>query len=199
MKDFLQSQLEEIRENKLRFGLLVICLIATIIYAFTDSFDSGEEINLDAPQKVSKVESPVKNISSTSEKVTVSSDKIKAVIGANADDVFIYDPFKNPAPAKVDEPVKVDEVDAKVEKTSLPNEHVIVQPPVVEVPKPPEEKFILRGTALADNKTALIEKISNGKSEKLFLQIGEKINGKAIVDIAQDFIILDDGNILYVE
>ena len=80
MKDFLKSQLEEIRENKLRFGLLIICLVVAIIYAFADSFDSGEEINLDAPQKVAQVESPAKNISSTSEKVTVSSDKVKAVI-----------------------------------------------------------------------------------------------------------------------
>ncbi|MBQ7197976.1 MAG: hypothetical protein IJS29_01810 [Selenomonadaceae bacterium] len=199
MKDFLKSQLEEIRENKLRFGLLIICLVVAIIYAFADSFDSGEEINLDAPQKVAQVESPAKNISSTSEKVTVTSDKVKAVIGANADDVFIYDPFKNPAPAKVDEPVKVDEVDAKVEKTLPPAEPAIVTPPAVEVPTPPEDNFILRGTALANNKTAMVEKISNGKSETLFLQIGEKINGKAIVDIAQDFITLDDGNILYIE
>ena len=199
MKDFLKSQLEEIRENKLRFGLLIICLVVAIIYAFADSFDSGEEINLDAPQKVAQVESPAKNISSTSEKVTVTSDKVKAVIGANADDVFIYDPFKNPAPAKVETPVKVDEVDAKVEKTLPPAEPAIVPPPVVEVPMPPEDNFILRGTALADNKTAMVEKISNGKAEMLFLQIGEKINGKAIIDIAQDFITLDDGNILYIE
>ena len=197
MKDFLKSQLEEIRENKLRFGLLIICLVVAIIYAFADSFDSGEEINLDAPQKVAQVESPAKNISSTSEKVTVTSDKVKAVIGANADDVFIYDPFKNPAPAKVDEPVKVDEVDLK--KTLPPTEPAIVTPPAVEVPTPPEDNFILRGTALANNKTAMVEKISNGKAEMLFLQIGEKINGKAIIDIAQDFIILDDGNILYIE
>ena len=186
MKDFFKSQLEEIRENKLRFGLLLICCIVTIIYAFADSFDSGEKINLDTPQKVAQVESPVKNISSTSEKVTITSDKFKAVIGANADEVFIHDPFKNPTPAKVEE-------------ISPPVEPLIIPPPAVEVPKPPEDKFILRGTALADNKTAMVEKISNGKTEMLFLQIGEKINGKVIVNITQDFITLDDGNNLYIE
>lgn len=199
MNDFFKSQLEEIRENKLRFSLLVICCIVTIIYAFTDSFDSGEEINLDVPQKIAQVESPVKNISSTSETVTVTSDKVKTVIGANADEFFIYNPFKNLAPVKVEENVKVDEVDSKVEKDSPPAEPLIIPPPAVEVPKPPENKFFLRGTALADNKTAMIEKISNGKAEIFFLQIGEKFNGKAIVDIAQDFITLDDGSSLYIE
>lgn len=198
MKKFLESQLEEIRENKLRISSLIVCLIGAIIFAVYDSWESGEEINLDAPQNVAQVERPVKDISETNKKITVSSEKVKAVIGANADEVFIYDPFKNPTP-----PVKVEEVPVKVEEKILPptppTESVNIMLPVVEVPKPPEDNFFLRGTALADNKTALIEKISNGKTETLFLQIGDKLNDKIIVDIATDFVTLDDGSNLYIE
>ena len=186
MKDFFQSQIDEIRENKLRFGLLVACLIGTIIYAVYDSFDSGEEINLDTPSKIVQVDPPTQNVPETNKTVIVSSDKVKAVIGANSDEIYIYDPFKNPTP-----PTKVEE---KIPTPIPPTESVIVPPPTVD-----EDKFFLRGIALGDNKTAMIEKISNGKSEMLFLQIGEKIKGKVIVDISQDFIILDDGNVLYVE
>ena len=80
-----------------------------------------------------------------------------------------------------------------------PTESVNIMPPVVEIPKLPEDKFFLRGTALGDNKTALVEKISNGKTETLFLQIGDRINDKIIVDIATDFVTLDDGSNLYIE
>ena len=197
MKKFFKAQLEEVRENKLRFGLLAVTCIVAIIFAVYDSLESGEEIDLDAPQKVAQVETPVKDIPSTNKTVAVSSDKVKAVIGANADEVFVYDPFKNPKPpAKVEMPVEVEKKNLPPEP---PAESVIVMPPVVEVSKPPEDKFFLRGTALGDTKTALVEKVSNGKSETLFLQIGDKINNKVIVDIATNFIILNDGETIYID
>lgn len=208
MKDFLKAQLEEIRENKLRFGLLVVVLFATIIFVMTDSFERGEEIDLAAPQKISQVEPvqtqavdnlPAENLASTT-------GNVKAVIGANADEIYIYDPFKNPnpkteknvePPPKVEVPVKADE------KPSPPDEPVIVIQPAPEVdktPKPPEIKFVLHGTALGENKVAMVQKISEGKVlEMLFLKIGDKVNDKKIADIAERFLTFDDGSRMYFE
>lgn len=188
MKDFLQ---EENREKIFRVGLVILVLLATIIYFVVDYFDNGEEIKLDEPQNISQVKSPSQN----------SSEKINAVIGANADEIYISDPLKNPAPPT--QIVKSDDVPAKVEEKISPplppTESVIFVPPTVEVPKPPDEKFFLRGIAIGDNKTALVEKIFNGKVESLFLQIGDKINDKIIVDISADSVTFDDGGIFYVK
>lgn len=187
MKDFLKSQLEEIRKNKLRIGLLTIIFLGTIIFATLD-FETGEEIKLDEPKEnlPTKENLPAKNISVTSEKV-------KAVIGANVEEIYIHDPFYTPAK-------KVEEVHVKVEEKVLPTvEPVIVPQPVKEVPKPPEEKFILKATALGEIKTALIEKIVEGKSEKLFLKIGDKVGDKTISEIENDFIKFDDDSIMMIE
>ncbi|MBQ9488128.1 MAG: hypothetical protein IJU91_10105 [Selenomonadaceae bacterium] len=210
----MKAQLEEVRENKFRFGLLAVALLAAIIFAVTDSFERGEEIDLAAPQKISQadntntraVQTQVDSVESLpAETVTATSGNVKAVIGANADEIYIYDPFKNPNPApekKVDPP-KV-EVSAKAEeKISKPVEPVIVIQPAPEVdqtPKPPEVKFVLHGTALGENKVALVQKISEGKVlEMLFLKIGDKLNGKKIADIAENFLTFDDGNRMYFE
>ena len=189
MKEFLQSQLKEIRQNKLRVGLLTLILFGTMIYA-TVYFDTGEEIKLDEPaENVS-----VKNISPTNEKV-------KAVIGASNEEFYIYNPFQNPEPPpeKVEEPAQVEEVPVKVEEKVLPPAEPVIVEKVEEVPKPPEEKFILRGTALGNEKSALVEKIVNGKTEMLFLKIGDKINGKTISDIDKNFIKFDDDSTLMIE
>ena len=230
MKDFLKAQLDEIRENKLRFGLLVVALFAAIIFAVTDSFERGEEIDLAAPQKISQADTtntradlvpaqsdsakklPAENpvaasdeFTTTSKNLKAANGNIKAVIGANADEIYIYDPFKNPNPApekKVDPP-KVEVPVKAEEKTSKPVEPVIVIQPAPEVPatpKPPEVKFVLHGTALGENKVALVQKISEGKVlEILFLKIGDKLNGKKIADIAEKFLTFDDGSSMYFE
>ena len=180
MNDFFKSQLEEIRENKLRVGLLAIILFATIIYAVFD-FDKSEEIITDEPQKNPAVEEPVKVTAPTS-------DKVKPVIGANVDEIFIHNPFHNPAPIKVEEKI----IPPKVET-------VIIAPPVEEIPKPPEIKFILHGVAIGDTKTAFVEKIVDGKSETIFVSIGDNINGKIIIDMQSDNITFDNGDKLYIE
>lgn len=189
MKDFFKAQLDEIRQNKLRIGLLTVIFLGTIIF-WTMNFESGEEIKLDEPAKnLSATENlPAKNISVTSEKV-------KAVIGADVEEVYIHDPFYNPAP-----PAKKVEVPVKVEEKVLPKvEPVIVPQPVKEVPKPPEEKFILKATALGETKTALVKKIVNGKVETLFLKIGDKVGDKIISEIDRDFIKFDDDSVMIIE
>ena len=189
MKEFFKAQFDEIRQNKLRVGLLTLIFLGTLIYAATD-FETTEEIKLDEPAE----NLPVKNISPTNEKV-------KAVIGASNEEFYIYDPFQNPAPpAEKVEPVKVEEVKVE-EKVTPPVEPVIVTPieKVEEVPKPPEEKFILRGTALGNEKSALVEKFVAGKTEILFMKIGDKINDKIISDIKSDCIVFDDETTMNIE
>lgn len=188
MNDFLKSQLDELRENKLRVVFLAIILFGTIIFAVSES-DKGEEINLDESQKISEVAPPVKVATPTS------SDKVKAVIGANVDEIFISDPFINPAP-KLPAPV---EVPVKSEEKIVPPAPIIITPPVEETPKPPEVKFFLRGIAIGENKTAFFEKVDAEKVDKIFVTIGDNLNGKIIVDIMTDCVIFDDGDKMYVE
>lgn len=190
MKEFLKSQFDEVRQNKLRVGILTLILLGTLIFAAND-FEKAEEIKLDEPAT-----------NSTSKNFSPTNEKIKAVIGASNEEFYVYNPFQNPSPPaeKVEPPAKVEETPVKVEEKVPPP--VIIAPPVekvVEVPKPPEEKFILRGTALGTEKSALVEKIVEGKSEMLFLKIGDKINGKIISDIDTDFIKFDDGSIINIE
>lgn len=183
MKDFFKAQLDEIRQNKLRIGLLTIIFLGTIIF-WTMNFESGEEIKLDEPAK---------NLSPKN--ISVTSEKVKAVIGADVEEVYIHDPFYNPTP-----PAKKVEVPAKVEEKVLPKvEPVIVPQPVKEVLKPPEEKFILKATALGETKTALVKKIVNGKVETLFMKIGDKVGDKTISEIDRDFIKFDDDSVMIIE
>jgi len=186
MKDFWKAQLDEIRENKLRFGLIVACLIAVIIFAAIDS-ESGEEIPLAQKNPVNvgqydniSIEQPIK--------ISVTSESVKALIGANSDDVFIQDPFQFQAPIKKIDP-------PKVEEKILPP--VTFEPPKVEY-KAPEEKVILQGIAIGEESTALVTKIVGDKSETLFIKVGDKVKGKAVVEIGQDFVTLEGGEKIFV-
>lgn len=182
MKDFWKAQLDEIRENKLRFGLIVTCLVVVIIFSVAD-FETGEEINLNATEKTPE------NLPKT-ENISVTSENVKAVIGANSNAIFIQNPFEIPAQIEIEEvgePPKVEEI-------------VLIPPPVAEIPKLSEVKFILKGVAgIGDNKTALVIKISESKSEPQFLKVGEKIGDKIITEIADDFLTLDDGEKIFME
>lgn len=195
MKKILQSQLDEIRENRLRFGLLVAALVATIIFAVFDSLDSGEEIELE-PKQVAQVEknSVAENISVPQKNSSVS-DNVTVVIGADSHEIYVADPFKNPTPPKIEKPTATSEIPAQIEKISEPPPAVekISEPPAeVPAPKLPEEKFILRGIALGEVKTALIEKVVSGKIETLFLRVGDSVGEKKILDITDDFVVLED-------
>ena len=83
---------------------------------------------------------------------------------------------------------------ASVEKILPPAEaeEVVSLPAEIPAPKLPEEKIILRGIALGEVKTALIEKVVSGKIETLFLRVGDSVGGKKILDITDDFVILEN-------
>lgn len=192
LKNFWQNELKEIQENKFRFAGLCICFLAAAGLLLTDD-EGGEEIILNetpAPVETTEnVDASTKIIAVKSSATSDADKNIKIVIGANSDDLFVGDPFKVPPKEKV-------------KPAEIPT--AIIAPPVAQLPTLPTEKFILRGTAIiGNNKTALIQKIIGGDKkttdENLILGIGDRLNGKKIIDIATDSVILEDGETLYLE
>ena len=188
LKSFLQVQLDEIRENKLRFGLIVASLIGVIIFAAFDN-ESYEEIKLDAPKESVNVEQ-------TATKISVASENVKTLIGANVEEVFIQDPFQAFAQIEKVEPPEVEE---KSLPPIEPIQPVIFEPPKVEeLVKPPEEKFVLQGTAIGEENTALVKKIVGDKVETFFVKVGDKVKGKSVVEIGQNFLALEGGEKIFI-
>ena len=199
LKNFWQKDLNELKENPLRFGGLLICFIAAVILFFSDD-GGGEHINIaENPAPVENVETPatvandtkviaVKNVKNSS------ADKnITVVLGANSEILYVHDPFQVPQKEKIETPPPAE----------IPTVDPVIIPPVAqEVPKL-STKFILRGTAIVGyKKSALIQIISNDKksdAENLILEIGDTLGGKKIIDISQDSLTFDDGEILFID
>ena len=176
---FFKAEIEEIRQNKVRIAGLALCLIFAIGFALWNYFDTGEEIIL--------TEKPVAEEKDLSVK-KVSAENVTPVIGANSDILFVKNPFRFEEETVEEEKVEQPKIE---EKISQPVEEIKISPQV-------EEKFVLVGTAItAEEKTALVQRIKNSASENLFLTVGDMIGRKKIIDITEDFILLDDGEKLY--
>ncbi|MBQ6006803.1 MAG: hypothetical protein IJL14_11300 [Selenomonadaceae bacterium] len=188
LKDFLNRELEEIKQNKIRAGAIVICFVVAVIFLIAD--DSGEEIKLNESPKIAEAppltkDFPVKDLPVTTAPVEKSVEGVTLVLGANAEPLLIGDPFafeEKPKP-----PPKVD----------MPPVPPIILPKIPEQSQPqPQEKIILTGTAISgSNKTAMFLR---GK-ETLFLTVGDEINGRLIVDISPDFVTFADNVRVYVQ
>lgn len=198
-KNFWQKDLNELKENPLRFGGLLICFIALVILFFSDD-GGGEQINTSKnPAPVETVEKPA-TVANDTKIITVKNAKnsnadknITVVLGANSENAVVHDPFKIPQKEKFDTPPPAE----------IPTVQPAIIPPVAQEPPKLSEKFILRGTAIVGyNKSALIQIISNDKNsaaENLILEIGDTLGGKKIIDISQDFLTFDDGEILFID
>lgn len=181
LKKFLQRELDELKKNKIRAVALGVCLAVLLIFWATDSDSDGEEIDLtaDVPPPATK-DLPIINLP-----VEKSPDGVTLVLGANADPLFIGDPFAGedkpkPPPNPVVTPPPV----------------IIQPPPVPEKPAEPKEKIILTGTAISGEfKTAMFLR---GK-ETLFLTVGEEVGGKKISDISTDFVTFEDGERVFIQ
>ena len=197
LKKFWQANLAEIQENKIRFAAILICLVLAVIASFSE--DSGGE-------KVTVAENPapvenVKPVDADKKVVPVkfnsNADKnITEVLGADSNELYVFDPFKVPPKEKIE-----------VETPPLPAQPVIITPPPVVAQEPPKPaiKFLLRGTAIiGDKKSAILQKIVDEEkisdAENLIVEIGEILNGKKILEIAEearklkvDMLVLDDG------
>ncbi len=180
LKKILQHELDELKQNKIRVIALGVCFVVVLIFWISEDDSGGEEIILNDEPPLTK-DLPVKPLP-----VDKSSDGVKIVLGANADELFIGDPFAGeekpkPPPKPVVAPVPP----------------IVIQPPpqLVEQPKP-KEKIILTGTAISgESKTAMFLR---GK-ETLFLKVGEEIGGKVISDISVDFVAFEDGQRVYLQ
>ena len=188
LKKILQRELDELKQNKIRATALGLCFIVLLIFWATDSDSDGEEINLNEPLSTADAPPVTKDLPVVSLPAEKSSDGVKLVLGADADELFIGDPFAGeeepePLPPKVAPP---------------PVPPIVLQPPPIppEPPKP-QEKIILTGTAISgSNKTAMFLR---GK-ETLFLTIGEELfDGKKISDITPDFVTFADGERVFIQ
>ena len=180
-KEILRRELDELKQNKIRVGVLAACLLVLIIFSVTED-DSDEEIILEEPPLTKDL--PVKIL--PAEK---NSDGVKIVLGANADKIFIGDPFA------VEEKIEPELPPAPPTPPlpKIPAPSIMIQPPQPKIEQP-AEKILLTGTAISgENKTAMFLR----GNETLFLTIGEEIGGKKISDITPDFVTFADGRRIY--
>ena len=175
LKEILRRELDELKQNKIRVGILAGCLVILLIFSITDDGFDGEEIVLTEEPPLTK-DLPIKTLP-----VAKSPDGVKIILGATADRLFIGDPFA------VEEKVEP-EPPPTPPLPKIPPPSIIIEP--TPEPKLPKEKIILTGTAISgDNKTAMFLR----GDETLFLTIGEEIGGRKISDITSDFVTFDNG------
>lgn len=181
---FWQDNLKEIQENKLRFIAVFVSFVLAVGLFFSND-SGGDEIILEETPPVEPAENldDTKIIAVHNAATSSANSNIKVVVGANSGDLYVHDPFQVP-PKEIVEPIPE------------------VVPPVEQVAAP-AEKFVLRGVAIiGQNKSALVQKISDENKNSavdLILEIGDLLNGKKIVEIAPDSVILEGGEILFLD
>lgn len=185
LKKFLQGKLEVLKQNKIRVIAVIVCFVFFLAFWLSEDDFNSEEIILNDKPPLTK-DLPVKPLP-----VERKSDGVKIVLGANADELFIGDPF-----AGEDKPKPKPQPPKPVVE---PVPQIVIQPPpqplIIEQPKP-QEKIILVGTAISgDNKTAMFLR----EKETLFLTVGEEISGKKISDISVEFVTFEDGQRAYMQ
>lgn len=178
MKDFLRHEFDELKRNKVRAIALGVCFVVLLIFWATDDSSGGEEIILDDKPPLTK-DLPVKVLP-----VEKSPDGVTLVLGADADELIIGDPFAGedkPKPPPQDTPPHV------------PSILIQTPPPVAQQPK---ERIILTGTAISGEvKAAMFLR----DKKTLFLTVGEEIGGKIISDISAEFVTFEDGQRVYLQ
>lgn len=192
IKEILRRELDELKQNKVRAIALGICFIVLLIFWITDDSSDGEEIALTEETKPVTKDLPVKTLPTDK-----NPDGVKIVMGANADRLFIGDPFEV---EEKQEPVPEPPIIQEPPPPPLPKIPAEPEPPIVIEPTPepkieqPKEKILLTGTAISGtNKTAMFLR----GNETLFLTIGEEIGGRKISDITPDFVTFEDGKRIY--
>ena len=173
---------DELKQNKIRAIALVACVVVALILWIIDDSSGGEEIVLDDASPVTK-DLPVKILP-----IEKSPDGVTIVLGANADELLIADPFAGEEKPKP--PPKPQPSLPTPPLPAIPSPVAIQPPPQIEQPR---EQFILTGTAISGNNKTAMFLCGN---ETLFKTVGDELNGRRIVDITADFVTLDDGKVL---
>ena len=188
LKKILQRELDELKQNKIRATALGVCFIVLLIFWATDSGSDGEEINLNEPSTTADAPPETKDLPVVSLPAEKSLDGVTLVLGANADELFIGDPFAGEEKPKPPPKVAIPPVPP-----------IVLQPPPIPPEQPksqPQEKIILTGTAISGaNKTAMFLR----EKETLFRTIGEEVGGKKISDITSDFVTFEDGERVFIQ
>lgn len=185
-KNILQREIDELKQNKVRAISLAVCFVVLLIFWLTDDNSAGEEIALNEPTTVVDTPPATKDLPVVNLPVEKSSDGVTRVLGANAEPLFVGDPFAGKEKPKPTPP--------KVVLPPIPP--AAPQPPQPSAPPTPQEKFTLTGIAISgSNKIAMFLR---GK-ETLFLTVGEEIGGKKISDITPDFVTFDGGERLFIQ
>ena len=186
LKKILQRELDELKQNKIRAIALGVCFVVLLFFWASEDSSDGEEINLNEPTTTVDAPPVTKDLPTQNLSVEKSPDGVTLVLGANADTLFVGDPFAGAEKPKPPPPKPV----------VAPPPPIILQPPPTKIPELPKEKILLTGTAISGmNKTAMFLR---GK-ETLFLTIGDEIGGKKIFDITPDFVTFEDGERIFIQ
>lgn len=211
LKEFYDREVNEIMQNKLRFGCIVSCLVAAVaLFAFTDNETEVTEASDNEAPKVVAASNDKSTNNKTSDKISDKPvSKVTSITGLEraSEGGELINPFKS------------DLVKQPIETKSSKPESI----PLPKTPKPEPIKTVensdkvvltLKGTAISgDKKMAIIQRSVVGKdnsakstnskdkskNESLLLNIGDEIDGRCIVAIDKDFIVFDDGYKLHLQ
>jgi len=211
LKTFLDQELKEIKEHKKRFIAISTAFVISL-GALTFS-GSDEAAPVSEEEKPTQIEKSTQNKKSDDKKKV--EPKFKNIKGLEkaAAEVEIINPFKVDI-AKEEKPVESKPIEKPPEVPPLPN----ATPKEIK-PVEPEEKvvLVLKGTAISGDKKMTIiqrsvstkndsqksksssDKKDKNNSENIILKIGDKVEGKFIIEINKDFVMFDDGERLYVQ
>lgn len=193
LQDFWNNEIEEIKQNKIRFITLIFCTFIAFAFWFTD--EKSEEISLNEPVQVEESNNVTQEdkteenkISSNNEVISVKSPssevdgvKIVSAIGANSEKLYVGDPFKSEETNKTETKKEITKTavtpseNPPIQLSPIPSQQPVL-PPIPEMnqpiivakaeppPKAPQDEFILTGTAIGETtKAALIKKISSSQ------------------------------------
>ncbi|MBR2180173.1 MAG: hypothetical protein IJ862_07265 [Selenomonadaceae bacterium] len=200
LKEFYNREVNEILQNKLRFGLIVATLVISVaIFIFTDT---GAEVTSAADNESPKivVESDDHSIMDSSSTKSLSdkpSSNVTNITGLDRASEELINPFKSDL---IKPPVETKS--PKLDDIPIPQTPKLAPIQTIET----DEKIvlILKGTAVSgDKKMAIIQRsvvksnkkkdTENPKLESMMVKIGDKIDNHTVIDIGKTFIVFDDG------
>ena len=217
--NFLQNELKEIRENKVRVVAITIFSLVAIFFMLFNVEE--EQINLDDLNKqvqnediltekssYQKDEKKINNeiIATKKDDMVLDGKSVSFVIGANADELVISDPFASSDREKITS--EIDDI------TDIPQQVPIMPAvsPSMQMNLPPipdfqptfseksqiAEECILTGIILGGKtKNAIIKKVSSSEGkilheESILVEVGDYVEGRQIKDITENFLIFND-------
>lgn len=191
-RDFINEEIEELQQHKLRFFALFFSLLISIALIFTEDGEETIEINTTSQIEETTVNSNEEDVkpdkkNSNKKVISVKKDsnksereKVVAVLGANSDELYVGDPFQSyeePLPKIQEKPVEISAIPQQVPIIPPMPDKTLNLPPIPSVvpqitesvndpKKTVEQEFILTGTVVNFNKkSAVVQKISTTQGQ----------------------------------